>query len=328
MIRSFYGKDTFSSWLELDKLINDFTLKQYDIYSYNFANYNISDKDKSINNSEANTESNVNESANKNILNQLLNNLNSIDLFSKNKFIIIKYLDEKTLTKKDLDFLKISLQKIENDKNIEIAFLHDRKTKPNFLSKLKTKDTEFDDLTSKDLSTFIDKTSTTNNVKLTNQAKNLLISFFGDNIGALYNEIIKLSNYKPKIDENDILDLIKEPNIAKDFGLTNALAEKNKKLAIKLLWQEHDAGTPDLLIFGNIVNQIRNAIAIKEYRMSNKKHPTVHSFVQQKLLPFINSFELKQLKIMLTQLFQYDLKIKKGKMDTILALELFISDII
>ncbi|HRZ29766.1 MAG TPA: hypothetical protein P5052_03355 [Candidatus Paceibacterota bacterium] len=62
--------------------------------------------------------------------------------------------------------------------------------------------------------------------------------------------------------------------------------------------------------------------------MSNKKHPTVHSFVQQKLLPFINSFELKQLKIMLTQLFQYDLKIKKGKMDTILALELFISDII
>lgn len=54
----------------------------------------------------------------------------------------------------------------------------------------------------------------------------------------------------------------------------------------------------------------------------------MHRFVQQKLLPFVNSFSLKQLQLMLVELFKYDLKIKKGKINAMLSLELFINDII
>jgi len=333
MIYSFFGDNNFLAILELEKLIADFKLKQREIYKYNFNMYDSSDdtKDKNegsekptIDNSK--TKEKVAGSPSDTLLNKIFYDLNFIDLFFNHKLIVIKYLNEKELAKKDLEFLKISLKKIESTSNVTVIFVNQKPL--SLLSKLKVKKQEFTKLSSRDLSTFIDNTANNNNVSLTIRAKKLLTSFFSDDIGSLYNEIIKLSNYKPNIDDHDILALIKEPNLSNIFGLTDAIASKNKTLAIKLLWQEYNAGTFDLLIFGTIVNHIRNAILIKEYQKSPKTPIDVHRFVQQKLLPFVNSFSLKQLQLMIAELFKYDLQIKKGKISAILALELFINDII
>ena len=330
MIYSLSGDNNFLAILALEKLVADFKLKQYEIYNYNFNVYESTATTEEANDNfkDATTETKdkIFSSSNETILNKIFYNLNFIDLFSNHKLIVIKYLNEKELPKKDLDFLKISLKKIEANPNITTIFITQKPL--NLLSKLKVKKQEFTKLNPQALSNFIDQTAEENNVKLTNQAKKLLTSFFGDNTGALYNEIIKLSNYKSNINDRDILDLIKEPNLSNIFGLTDAIASKNKKLAIKLLWQEYNAGTFDLLIFGTIVNHIRNALLIKEYQKSPKTPLDVHRFVQQKLLPFVNSFSLKQLQLMLVELFKYDLKIKKGKINAMLSLELFINDII
>ncbi|MFA5229865.1 MAG: hypothetical protein WC422_00035 [Candidatus Paceibacterota bacterium] len=240
MIYSFFGDNNFLAILELEKLIADFKLKQREIYKYNFNMYDSSDdtKDKNegsekptIDNSK--TKEKVAGSPSDTLLNKIFYDLNFIDLFFNHKLIVIKYLNEKELAKKDLEFLKISLKKIESTSNVTVIFVNQKPL--SLLSKLKVKKQEFTKLSSRDLSTFIDNTANNNNVSLTIRAKKLLTSFFSDDIGSLYNEIIKLSNYKPNIDDHDILALIKEPNLSNIFGLTDAIASKNKTLAIKLL---------------------------------------------------------------------------------------------
>lgn len=306
MISTFFGENEFVLNLELQKKVQDLILKNSEIYRYSFDNqYDNSILD---------------------ILSKIKNNIDTLDLFSNHKTLIIKNLNEKDVSKKDLKPLISSLEKIENDKNILVIFVNQKQL--TFLPKLKIEKQEFKKFDKNDLSDFIQKISKENNVKLSLKAKSLLISFFGDNIGIIYNEIIKLSNYKPDIKDTDILDLIQEPNLSNIFGLTDAISQKNKPLAIKLLFQEYNSGTFDLMIFGTVVSQIRNSILIKEQKQSPSSKIDIHPYVQKKLSSFVNSFELKQLKTFYSKLFKYDRQIKKGKITAILALELFISEII
>jgi len=323
MIYSIFGTNDFKIILELDKLIDTFVLKNYQIYRYNFNNQ-TKDND-NIQEDNEDTQKEVEDLNNnqENILTTINHHLNIKDLFNSNKIIIIKYLKENDLPKKDYKFLQHSLEKIENDKNIITIFASKKPLK--LLENLKTKKIECKKFETNQLNEFIEETAKTNNVKLTLKAKNLLISFFNNDIGIIYNEIIKLSNYKNNINDTDILDLIQEPNLSNIFSFTDAISARNKELAIKLLWQEYNSGTYDLMIYGIVISQIRNAILVKE----QKKHPEikidVHPYVQKKLMPLVNNFELKQLKTMYAQLFKYDLQLKKGKINAILALELFIA---
>lgn len=297
--------------LELQKLVYDFKLKNYEIFNYDFL---ILDDDSELKDIETQK------------LIDIKTNIDARGLFSNDKTIIIRNLNDKNISKKTLTPLLESLAKIENDKNVIVIFVT---SKPlTSLTKLKTKNQEFKEFSSSAISTFIDNISKENNVKLSLKAKTLLISFFGANIGIVYNEIIKLSSYKPNITDTDILDLIKEPNLSNIFSLTDAISQKNKPLAVKLLLQEYDAGTFDLLIFGTIIAQIRNAILIKEFQTHHQPKLDIHPYVQTKLKSFVNSFDLKQLKLLYSKLFKYDLQIKKGKITAILALELFIVDCI
>jgi DNA polymerase III delta subunit len=311
MIYSLFGSNDFVLNLELQKLVSDFKLKNYEIFKYDFQSLD--------------DDSEIKDNDNQKLM-DIKNNIDTQGLFSNNKTIIIRNLNDKTIPKKTLNPLLESLAKIEADKNVIVIFIT-LKTLTS-LAKLKIKKQEFKEFSPNDLSTFIDDTAKENNVKLSPKAKTLLISFFGKNIGIIYNEIIKLSSYKPTISDTDILDLIKEPNLSNVFALTDAISQKNKSLAVKLLLQEYQAGTFDLLIFGTIISQIRNAILIKEFQTHHKPKLDIHPYVQVKLKSFVDSFDLKQLKLLYSKLFKYDLQIKKGKITAILALELFIVDCI
>lgn len=328
MIYSLYGENNFVMIMELDKLVANFKLKNHEIYRYAFNDYNPPVDTENNNNYLTTDNLNISHSTtnsyHKDLLHDIFYHLSAIGLFVSTKLIIIKYLNEKELSKKDQDFLKASLKKIEDSSNLIVIFVNQKTL--SLFSRLKVKKQEFKKLSANDLSKFIDQIAQNNQVKLTSQAKNLLISSFSDDAGVIYNEIIKLSNYKSTINDHDILELSKLPELTNIFGLTDAIAAKNKKLAIKLLWQEYNAGTFDLAIFGTIVNHIRNALLIKSHQNSPQSIVDIHHFVQQKLLPFVNSFSLQELKLMLSNLCQYDLKIKKGKINAMLALELFIND--
>ncbi len=302
MIYSIYGKNDFLVSLKKEKFINDFKKHNIEIHVFDFDNSN-----------------------NENFT-QLKNSLDTLDLFSNKKAIIAKNIEESSWSKEKIKALTSSLKKIENSKDISIVFITIKKL--SFLSRIKTTSEECKKLESSELNKFINQTCKENNVVLTLKAKNFLTSCFGDNLGIIYNEIIKLSNYKKEIDDSDILNLINEPNLSNIFALTDAISNKNKQQATNLLFREYHAGTSDLLIFGTIVGQIRNAILIKEYQKNPSTHLDIHPFVQKKLKSFVDSFDLKKLKIMYSKLFKYDLSIKKGKINPILSLELFINDII
>jgi len=307
MIYSLFGPNDFVLNLELQKLVSDFKLKNYEIFKYDF----LTTSDDSI----------LKDSDEQKLI-TIKNNIDTQSLFSDNKTIIIRNLNDKTISKKTLNPLLDSLTKIENDKNVILIFVTPKPLAS--ISKLKIKKQELKEFSSNDLSKFIDNISKDNNVKLSSKAKSLLISFFSNNIGIIYNEIIKLSSYKSSISDTDILELIKEPNLSNIFALTDAISQKNKTLAIKLLFQEYNSGTFDLLIFGTIISQIRNAILIKEFQKDHQPKLDIHPYVQTKLKSFVDSFDIKQLKILYSKLFKYDLQIKKGKISAILALELFL----
>ncbi len=309
MIYSLFGTNDFVLNLELQKLVSDFKLKNFEIFKYDFSTI---DED-----------SELKDNDNQKLIN-IKNTIDTQSLFSNSKVIIIRNLNDKTIPKKTLNPIIESLTKIENDRNVIVIFVT-LKTLTAFL-KLKLKKQEFKEFSDSSLQEFIDTVSQENNVKLTPKAKNLLISFFGKNIGIIYNEIIKLSSYKSNITDLDILDLIKEPNLSNIFALTDAISQKNKSQAVKLLLQEYNAGTFDLLIFGTIISQIRNAILMKEFETNRQHKLDIHPFIQSKLRSFVNSFDLKQLKLLYSKLFKYDLQIKKGKITAILALELFLVD--
>jgi DNA polymerase III delta subunit len=302
MIYSIYGKNDFLISLKKEKFINDFKNNNIEINIFDFDNSN-----------------------NENFT-QLKNSLDTLDLFSNKKAVIAKNIDEKNWPKEKIKSLTSSLKKIENSKDISIIFLTNKKL--SFLSRIKTTNEECKKLETSELNKFINQLCKENDVVLTPKAKNFLTSCFSDNLGIIYNEIIKLSSYKKEIDDSDILNLINEPNLSNIFALTDAISIKNKTQAISLLFKEYHAGTSDLLIFGTIVSQIRNAILIKEYQKNPATRLDIHPFIQKKLASFVNSFDLKKLKIMYSKLFKYDLSIKKGKINPILSLELFINEII
>jgi len=158
--------------------------------------------------------------------------------------------------------------------------------------------------------------------KIDPAALELLISFVGNNLWQMSNEINKLSSYKAggTITRQDV-ELLVKPNIENDiFKTIDALASKNKKLALALLHKHLENGDNTLYLLSMIAYQFRNLLIIKE----NPRNSGLHPFVVQKSLYLCNQFTSEQLKKIYLKIFQIDLDIKTGKVEAETALDLFV----
>ena len=156
----------------------------------------------------------------------------------------------------------------------------------------------------------------------------LAVAFEGDT-GAIFNELNKLSLSGSKVSIKEFLDLTRLPNNPIDFELSNAIGDKNKKLALKALYKEIEAETVPVIIFGSIIYQMRNLLILKmveENPRINLRNAGLHPFVISKTRALARKFKMEELQRAYKKLFQYDVAIKKGKIDAILALELFINE--
>lgn len=100
------------------------------------------------------------------------------------------------------------------------------------------------------------------------------------------------------------------------FKFIDALAAKNKRLALLSLEEEFAAGAAELQILGAIARQIRILLQIKASGVMQKdaiaKHLGIHPYVAQKSFQQVKNFQPNELKNIYRQLLAVDISIKTG----------------
>lgn len=160
-----------------------------------------------------------------------------------------------------------------------------------------------------------------------------LIEYVGSDLWRMANEIEKLTTYNKQLTTRDI-DLLVQPQIQSNiFDLMDFVAQKNARGALKELNRLIGEGKAEPYILSMIVMEYRNLLIIKDltdraggnansYALA--KQAGLHPFVVQKTLALTRNYALGDLKKVYRTLLDFDTKIKTGRMESRVALELLI----
>ncbi|MCX6718195.1 MAG: DNA polymerase III subunit delta [Candidatus Staskawiczbacteria bacterium] len=261
-------------------------------------------------------------------------NLKITSMFAEKKLIILKNVFS------DIKFCEEfseNIKSLENSKDIVVVYedcTADKRTKFFKALQKNVKCQEFECLSPITLKKWVAQEFEKNNAKINSDALDLLISFVGNDLWQMTNEVKKLSSYKVggTITHQDV-ELLVKPNVENDiFKTIDALASKNKKLALSLLHKHLDNGDNSLYLLTMIAYQFRNLLIIKELQSTQPygqiaKKSGLHPFVVQKSFGLCNQFSIDQLKKIYHKIFQVDLDVKSGKIEPELALDLFLAEI-
>lgn len=203
---------------------------------------------------------------------------------------------------------------------------------------------EFSFLTNAELSRWLKSEASSRSAFIDSKSAELLISFIGNDLWQLSSELDKLVAYKSNFQEKILADaakvsiteadikLLVKGKINEDiFALTNSLAKKDKKTALRLFHEQLSAGLNPLQVLSMLIWQFRILLQAKDLikNQPNSKLSSrlgVHPYVAQKALLGSKNFELAELKNIYSALLAVDIKIKTGT-DPVLSLDLFISQI-
>jgi len=141
------------------------------------------------------------------------------------------------------------------------------------------------------------------------------------------NEIKKLADFKKgsRIGTEDV-ELCVRQNPQNDiFKTIEALSRKDKKQALLYLQKHLESGDNILYILSMVAYQFKNLLILKDPKAAYKSG--LHPFVIKKTAPMAAGFSADQLKKIYNKIFEIDFKIKTGKVDPELALEMFVAEI-
>lgn len=207
---------------------------------------------------------------------------------------------------------------------------------------------EFRLLSNVETAAWIKKQTEARGSAITSQAAQTLISLVGNNLWQLNNEVNKLINYKEGqeaklvptqgqeakiIEEEDIKQLVRGGIDENIFALTDAISNRNKKLASKLLKEQYEAGLNDSYLLSMIIRQFKILLQIRQAldrRFSSRKIISslkLHPFIVQKGINQVRNFSLINLKNILNKLIEIDYLIKTGQAEAKTLLNLFIQKI-
>jgi DNA polymerase III subunit delta len=247
--------------------------------------------------------------------------------------------------------------KIANNK--KNAFLLDSSGKENPLSKTlkplfiflakQPYAQEFKFLSNIETAAWIKKEVEKRNAVITNQAAQTLISLAGNDLWQINNEIDKLINFEmgqeanllspdkskgaKTISEQSVKQLVRGKFDENIFALTDALSNRNRKLASQLLNEQYEAGLSDGYLLNMIIRQFKILLRVRQAldsRLSSRKIITslkLHPFVAQKSINQVRNFNLINLKNALNKLVEIDYLVKTGQAEARTLLNLFIQKI-
>jgi len=180
---------------------------------------------------------------------------------------------------------------------------------------------------------FVSEITTKGDMKISSQATYLLLQAVGADYWRLGNELNKLldlaaSEGKKEISPEMVSQNIHANNNLKIFDLTDALAEKNIKKAIKTLAIFRKYGEDDAKIFNMIVSHMRSLFLVSslsgkspdEINQATKVHP----FVIKKMISSLRKIDRKKLVDFYLNLSDNDWQIKSGKLTYGSAIDLML----
>lgn len=135
------------------------------------------------------------------------------------------------------------------------------------------------------------------------------------------------------ITTNDVMMLTKNKLDDDIFKLTDALGQKNKALALKLISDQLKGGTSPVELLTKITWQFKNLLLIKSFADTNGSgYPDarigyqlgLHPFVIKKSLAQAKNFNQAKLKEIYHQLLNIDLKLKTSQLDPEVLFDLLV----
>lgn len=166
-------------------------------------------------------------------------------------------------------------------------------------------------------------------------AADLLGRLVGPNLRSLNNEIEKLALYvneQRPIKKADVELLVPYTEEAERFGMSNAIGRRDARRAYDQLRKELDEGKNPMAILGSIAAQIRALIEVKDMAERGLRAAEIaqakgwrSDYAAQARLKEAANFSMTRLEQILEMLLEFDLAIKTGRMDSLLALDTLIA---
>ncbi|MFA6422472.1 MAG: DNA polymerase III subunit delta [Candidatus Buchananbacteria bacterium] len=255
------------------------------------------------------------------------------------KFIVVNNVTKnRTINKDLLEFLKTRDAELENSLMFVEIYESKKEEPANALYKfLKTQKYawEIDLLTNYELENWLKDYFKNKKTDIDPRIISQLIALVGNDLSQLTNEANKLISYKNggQITSDDVKLLVSakfEDNI---FNLTDAIAYKNSKLALKLLSDQLKSGSAPLAIQAMIARQFKIILKVKSKLEETSGYPNQaqiateigeHPFVIKKAIEQARGFSIQELIKINQTLLDIESKLKNGAKNPELLFDLLV----
>jgi len=262
-----------------------------------------------------------------------IKSISSPPFLSDKRLIILKNILNTKLKKEDEKIFIEQVKKIPDF--ILLVIYEENKVQGKIfaeIEKISEKNWNYSKLSIPQLEKWADEEFKKNNSEIDKKALSRLVSFVGNDLWQLKQEINKLSTYKNKnndsIQDEDIDRLVSTNINTNIFQLVDGIGEKNIEKTLTFLNNLITKGEEIIYLLRMMVYQLRNLIIIKELVSRNlnkteiakitKKHP----FVIEKTIKQSRNFSADELEKMYSEIFETELKIKNGKIEPKIALNI------
>lgn len=329
MVFFFYGADSFRIRQKVNNVISEYQAKHKS--GLNFGKFDFGEPETP---------------------DKLKNFLDSSSMFAEKKLAIVANLFSagKDVQEAFLEYLKKSgILKTQDSFLVmaqELALAEDKRAKQKYILKNNqelfkaltgkaVKSEEFDYLAGAKLEAWIKKEAEEIEAKIDILAVKKMATFVGADLWQMKNEIDKLAAFaKGKIiDEKMVDELVKAKMESDIFKTIDALANRNKQIALSLLHRHLAEGESEIYLLGMLVYQFRNLLLVKSeiergvQFQSLAKTVKLHPFVLRKSFEQGRAFTLPALKKIYERLLELDIAMKSGRIEAPVALDLVVGEI-
>ena len=329
MVFFFYGADSFRIRQKVNSVIEGYQAKHKS--GLNFGKFDFGEPE---------------------VLDKLKNFLNSSSMFAEKKLAIVEnlFLAAKDAQESFLEYFKSGDILKTQDKFLvlaqELAINEDKKSKQKYglknnqelfkaLTGKTVKTEEFDYLVGVKLEAWIKKELELAGAKIDAGAIRKLAMFVGADLWQMKNEIDKLVVFANggAIKESMVDELVKSRIDNDIFKTIDALASRNKQLALTLLHRHLAEGESEIYLLSMLVYQFRNLLLVKSEIERGAQFPSLaktiklHPYVLRKSFEQGKGFTLAALKKIYERLSELDMAIKSGRLEPQVALDLVVGEI-
>lgn len=260
--------------------------------------------------------------------------IESVSMFNEKKLVVLESIfKNKSFLEEFSDYAKKSKLKGNQD-TILIIYQTGKIAITPFKSWL-TMLEEFKPLSGADLFNWLKKETARQETAISPAALKKIVVYLGNDLWQISSELSKLVSYKAgqSIEEEDIDSLVGAKIEVNIFKTLDALAQRDKKTALKFLHEHLNQGANEIYLLTMFIYQLRSLLKLKDLisrgasYQALAKESGLHPYVVKKNWSVLQNFSLDQLKKIYQRLLEAEVAIKKGRLDGQTALDLLVAEI-